>query len=437
MGCDIHLTMERRVWLLDAASLAALSLLRMLHLRTASEQLEVVSFDEQTAVLRVLQSPELLECIARSVSLVCADCRSNLGSTVISRSADPAFASCCTDEQAGWAKVSYLHQIFSPASIAAKMRTAFAATAEEHFEAIERQFFEEQTDLGDDGDAIMDRWVCGQNADAARDDAFSAAAHATQAMLDPSSVYASEIVVGMEAVITGSGMPTTDNHVQCTVVEWLEGPFSESWGRWSVLLREPGCTRLVMTSSLKSANVPRWDDMLPTLDARNYQKFALFSRGAVGAGHPLLPQGWAPAFAAVEGVPRTDTSTVPLECMIEGVPDDPHPPLLLGGSEDDDHYTTALRRDQHSPCHVYLDQLFATDWDVASGYRGEMTTHDGRPIRTRRDHLWQQFYVPPGATTLDGPQSNLVDELESFKVAIDAAPGVAASDFRLVMVFDN
>ena len=37
------------MWLLDAASLAALSLLRMLHLRTASEQLEVESFDEQTA----------------------------------------------------------------------------------------------------------------------------------------------------------------------------------------------------------------------------------------------------------------------------------------------------------------------------------------------------------------------------------------------------
>ena len=436
MGCDIHLTMERRVWLLDAASLAALSLLRMLHLRTASEQMEVESFDEQTAVLRVLQSPELLECIARSVSLVCADRHSNLGSTVISRSADPAFASCCTDEQAGWAKVSYLHQIFSPASIAAKMRTAFAATAEEHFEAIERQFFEEQTDLGDDGDAIMDRWVCGQNADAARDDAFSAAAHATQAMLDPSSVYASEIVVGMEAVITGSGMPTTDNHVQCTVVEWLEGPFSESWGRWSVLLREPGCTRLVMTSSLKSANVPRWDDMLPTLDARNYQKFALFSPKAVGSSFNAYLAALGSTLAYSD---TTSTECVPqqLECMIEGVPDDPHPPLLLGGSEDDDHYTTALRRDQHSPCHVYLDQLFATDWDVASGYRGEMTTHDGRPIRTRRDHLWQQFYVPPGATTLDGPQSNLVDELESFKVAIDAAPGVAASDFRLVMVFDN
>ena len=81
MGCDIHLTMERRVWLLDAASLAALSLLRMLHLRTASEQLEVEveSLEEQTAVLRVLQSPELLECIARSVSLVCTDRRSNLG----------------------------------------------------------------------------------------------------------------------------------------------------------------------------------------------------------------------------------------------------------------------------------------------------------------------------------------------------------------------
>ena len=102
MGCDMHLTMERRVWLLDAASLAALSLLRMLHLRTASEQLEVVeSLDEQTAVLRVLQSPELLECIARSVSLVCADRRSNLGPTVISRSANPAFASCCI-RRAGW-----------------------------------------------------------------------------------------------------------------------------------------------------------------------------------------------------------------------------------------------------------------------------------------------------------------------------------------------
>ena len=74
--------MERRVWLLDTASLAALSLLRMLHLRTASEQLEVESFDEQTAVLRVLQSPDLLECIARSVSLVCADRRSNLGPVI-------------------------------------------------------------------------------------------------------------------------------------------------------------------------------------------------------------------------------------------------------------------------------------------------------------------------------------------------------------------
>jgi len=428
MGCDIHLTMERRVWLLDAASLAALSLLRMLHLRTASEQLEVVEspMEEQTAVLRVLQSPELLECIARSVSLVY--------------------------EQAGWAKVSYLHQILSPASIAAKMRTAFAASAEEHFERIERQFFEEQADLGDDEDAIMDRWVCGHNADAARYAALSAAAHATQAMLDPSSVPESEIVVGMEAVITGFGMPT-DNHVHgddvvptevgsvCTVVEWLEGPFSESWGRWSVLLRD-GCTCLVEASHLKSANAPTWDDMLPTLGARNYQKFALFSPKAVSAGHPLLPQGFAQqGFAAAEGVDRTDTSTVPLECMIEGVPDDPHPPLLLGGSEDDDHYTTSLRRDQHhSPCHVYLDKLFATDWDVASGYRGEMTTHDGRPIRTRRDHLWQQFYGSPGATTPDGPPSivcNLVDGLESFKVAIDAAPGVAASDFRLVMVFDN
>ena len=287
--------MERRAWLLDTASLAALSLLRMLHLRTASEQLEVESFDEQTAVLRVLQSPELLECIARSVSLVCADRRSNLGSNVISRSADPVFASCCIDEQAGWAKVSYLHQIFSPASTAAKMRTAFAASAEEHFEAIERQFFEEQTDLGDDEDAIMDRWVCGQNADAARYAALSAAAHVTQAMLDPSLVPESEIVVGLEAVITGLGlgMPT-DNRVQCTVVEWLEGPFSESWGRWSVLLWDQHrSTRLLKASNLKSATVPMWDDMLPTLSARNYQKFALFSPKAVSAGHPLLPQGFA------------------------------------------------------------------------------------------------------------------------------------------------
>ena len=228
MGCDIHLTMERRVWLLDAASLAALSLLRMLHLRTASEQLEVEveSPEEQTAVLRVLQSPELLECIARSVSLVCADRRSNLGPTVISTEGlIPRSPRAASDEQAGWAKVSYLHQIFSPASIASKMRTAFAASAEEHFERIESNFFEEQADLGDDEGAIMDRWVCGHNADAARYAALSAAAHVTQAMLDPSLVPESEIVVDMEAVITdlGLGMPT-DNRVQCTVVEWLEGP---------------------------------------------------------------------------------------------------------------------------------------------------------------------------------------------------------------------
>ena len=293
------------------------------------------------------------------------------------------------------------------------MRTAFAASAEEHFERIESNFFEGQADLGDDEDAIMDRWVCGQYADTARDAALSAAAHVTQAMLDPSLVPESEIVVDMEAVITdlGLGMPT-DNRVQCTVVEWLEGPFSESWGRWSVLLWDQHrSTRLLKASNLKSATVPMWDDMLPTLSARNYQKFALFSPKAVSAGHPLLPQGFAQqGFAAAEGVDRTDTSTVPLECMIEGVPDDPHPPLLLGSGEDDDHYTTALRRDQHSPCHVYLDQLFATDWDVASGYRGEMTTHDGRPISIRRDHLWQQFYAStPSATSLDGQTSNLVD----------------------------
>ena len=78
MGCDIHVTMERRVWQLDAASLAALSLLRMLFLRAgASEQLEE-SLEEQTAVQRVLQTPELVELIARSVSLVCAAGRSNL-----------------------------------------------------------------------------------------------------------------------------------------------------------------------------------------------------------------------------------------------------------------------------------------------------------------------------------------------------------------------
>lgn len=35
----------------------------------------------------------------------------------------------------------------------------------------------------------------------------------------------------------------------------------------------------------------------------------------------------------------------------------------------------------------------------------------------------------------DSTSSNLVDDLESFKAAIDAAPGVAASDFRLVMWF--
>ena len=49
-------------------------------------------------------------------------------------------------------------------------------------------------------------------------------------------------------------------------------------------------------------------------------------------------------------------------------------------------------------------------------------------------------FIYPGATTPDDPPSivcNLVDGLESFKVAIDAAPGVAASDFRLVMLFDN
>ena len=317
------------------------------------------------------------------------------------------------------------------------MRTAFAASAEEHFERIESQFFEEQADLGDDEDAIMDRWVCGQYADTARDAALSAAAHVTQAMLDPSSVPESKIVVGMEAVITGPGLGmTADNHVQCTVVEWLEGPFSESWGRWSVLLRDAGCTRLLKASDLKNTNVPMWDDMLPTFGARNYLKFALFSPKAVGSSFNAYLAALGSTLAYSD---TTSTECVPqqLECMIEGVPDDPHPPLLLGSSEDDDHYTTSLRRDQHSPCHVYLDQLFATDWDVASGYRGEMTTLDGRPIRTRRDHLWQQFYVSPGATTLDGPQSNLVDELESFKVAIDAAPGVAASDFRLVMVFDN
>ena len=81
MGCDIHVTMERRVWQLDAASLAALSLLRMLFLRAgASEQLSRSHSKSrvQTAVQRVLQTPELVELIARSVSLVCAADRSNL-----------------------------------------------------------------------------------------------------------------------------------------------------------------------------------------------------------------------------------------------------------------------------------------------------------------------------------------------------------------------
>ena len=78
----------------------------------------------------------------------------------------------------------------------------------------------------------------------------------------------------------------------------------------------------------------------------------------------------------------------------------------------------------HSPCHAYLDQLFATDWDAASGYQG-----DPPGISTRRDHLGEWFTV--------NSSSNLVDDLERLKAAIDAAPGVAASDFRLVMIFDN
>ena len=89
-----------------------------------------------------------------------------------------------------------------------------------------------------------------------------------------------------------------------------------------------------------------------------------------------------------------------------------------------------------TPCHAYLDQLFATDWDAPSGYRGEMATIHGHAIRTRRDHLWQRFRNRPGVPN-DDPPPNLVDELEAFKAAIEAAPGVSASDFRLVMIFDN
>jgi hypothetical protein len=79
--------------------------------------------------------------------------------------------------------------------------------------------------------------------------------------------------------------------------------------------------------------------------------------------------------------------------MIGGVPDDPHPPLLLGRGENDDHYMIWLSRYGmwHSPCHVYLDELFATDWDVASGCQGAPAG-----IRTRRrDFLWAS-----GSTTV-------------------------------------
>ncbi len=79
----------------------------------------------------------------------------------------------------------------------------------------------------------------------------------------------------------------------------------------------------------------------------------------------------------------------------------------------------------HSPCHAYLDQLFATDWDAASGYQGG--AHPGH--RTRRGHLGEWFTA--------NSSSNLVNDLERLKAAIDAAPGVAASDFRLVMIFDS
>ena len=55
------------------------------------------------------------------------------------------------------------------------------------------------------------------------------------------------------------------------------------------------------------------------------------------------------------------------------------------------------------------------------------------PGRTRRDpHPPGDFL---GEWVNDSTSSNLVDDLESFKAAIDAAPGVAASDFRLVMWF--
>ena len=117
---------------------------------------------------------------------------------------------------------------------------------------------------------------------------------------------------------------------------------------------------------------------------------AVITGFGLGAGHPFIPQAWAPVFANLEGdvalVARADTSTVPLECMVEGVPDDPHPPLLLGGrARTTNTHNFAERRGQHSPCHVYLDQLFATD--TASDYLGEMTTLDGRPIRTRRKEV--------------------------------------------------
>ena len=77
-----------------------------------------------------------------------------------------------------------------------------------------------------------------------------------------------------------------------------------------------------------------------------------------------------------------------------------------------------------SICYVYLDQLFATDWDAASGYQGPPPG-----IHTRRGHLGEYFTV--------SSSSNLVDDLERLKAASEAAPGVAASDFRLVMIFDN
>ena len=84
-----------------------------------------------------------------------------------------------------------------------------------------------------------------------------------------------------------------------------------------------GITRLVKASNLKSANITRWDNMLPTIGLRNYVKFALFSRTGHGGA-------WAARGSRVHRSARVHDRGCP--------PDDPHPPLLLGRGEDDDHY---------------------------------------------------------------------------------------------------